>query len=129
MLLTSYEKKKLLNQTDESTDVDYFVEGTESSMESSTQENHPPAGTHLTSYNTRQSKSDLYTGTVNYTGIVSHGVDITERDVQVELSNHIEMKIHIPKELYKEDAIYKVDDCFYDDQGEFLYRVPGLKNA
>lgn len=108
-LLTSFEKKKRLHQSE---DVD------------------PNAGTQLTSYNTRSSQSDLlFTGTVNYTGIVSQGVDITERDVQVELANHIEMKIHIPKELYKEDAIYKVEDCFYDDQGEFLYRVPGLKDA
>uniref|UniRef100_U5ET21 Uncharacterized protein n=1 Tax=Corethrella appendiculata TaxID=1370023 RepID=U5ET21_9DIPT len=34
--------------------------------------------------------------------------------------------IHIPKKLYKRGATYKIDDCFYDDDGEFLYRVPGL---
>lgn len=34
--------------------------------------------------------------------------------------------ITIPRRLFKEGATYKLDDCFYDDDGEFLYRVPGL---
>ena len=34
--------------------------------------------------------------------------------------------IKIPKKLYKEGATYQLDDCFYDDDGEFLYRVPGM---
>uniref|UniRef100_A0A675B374 Uncharacterized protein n=2 Tax=Anopheles darlingi TaxID=43151 RepID=A0A675B374_ANODA len=34
--------------------------------------------------------------------------------------------IKIPKKLYKKGATYQVDDCFYDDDGEFLYRVPGM---
>lgn len=39
----------------------------------------------------------------------------------------IEERISIPKKLWKRDQIYRVSDCFYDDDGEFLYRVPGLK--
>lgn len=35
-------------------------------------------------------------------------------------------EIEIPKKLWKKDQIYKVGDCFYSDDGEFLYRVPGL---
>ncbi|XP_050100445.1 uncharacterized protein LOC126581057 [Anopheles aquasalis] len=35
--------------------------------------------------------------------------------------------IKIPSKLYKKGATYQVDDCFYDDDGEFLYRVPGMK--
>ncbi|GAB0092295.1 uncharacterized protein DMENIID0001_072850 [Sergentomyia squamirostris] len=35
-------------------------------------------------------------------------------------------KIYIPKHLWKRGGTYKMDDCFYDDDGEFLYRVPGL---
>ncbi|XP_052868566.1 uncharacterized protein LOC128274409 [Anopheles cruzii] len=34
--------------------------------------------------------------------------------------------IQIPKKLYKKGATYQLDDCFYDDDGEFLYRVPGM---
>lgn len=35
--------------------------------------------------------------------------------------------IKIPKSVWKEGSVYKLSDCFYDDSGEFLYRVPGLK--
>lgn len=35
-------------------------------------------------------------------------------------------KVFIPKKLHKPGCVYKFDDCFYDDKGEFLYRVPGL---
>lgn len=40
----------------------------------------------------------------------------------LEIKEHIK----IPKKLWKKGKLYKVDDCFYDDDGEFLYRVPGL---
>lgn len=35
-------------------------------------------------------------------------------------------KIKIPKDKYKKGFTYKVNDCYYDDDGEFLYRVPGM---
>lgn len=35
-------------------------------------------------------------------------------------------RIEIPKDMYVKGCLYKVKDCFYDDDGEFLYRVPGL---
>lgn len=41
-------------------------------------------------------------------------------------SLEIQEKIKIPKKLYKKGKIYKVDDCFYADDGDFLYRVPGF---
>lgn len=34
--------------------------------------------------------------------------------------------VQIPKKLYRKGATYQLDDCFYDDDGEFLYRVPGM---
>lgn len=37
-------------------------------------------------------------------------------------------KIKIPKRLQKHGSVYKLYDCFYDDRGEFLYRVPGLRD-
>lgn len=38
----------------------------------------------------------------------------------------IKDRIYIPRKAYKRGALYKVNDCFYDDDGELLYRVPGL---
>lgn len=35
-------------------------------------------------------------------------------------------KITVPKEKYKKGYTYKINDCYYDDDGEFLYRVPGI---
>ncbi|VVD02068.1 uncharacterized protein LOC126975459 [Leptidea sinapis] len=35
-------------------------------------------------------------------------------------------RIRIPKNAYKRDATYKVNDCFYDYDGRFLYRVIGM---
>ncbi|XP_026463863.1 uncharacterized protein LOC113366472 [Ctenocephalides felis] len=36
-------------------------------------------------------------------------------------------KIQIPKKFWQRGQTYKVNDCFYDDDGRFLYRVPGLE--
>lgn len=35
-------------------------------------------------------------------------------------------KIKIPKKHYKKGHTYKLNDCFYDSDGIFLYRVPGM---
>ncbi|XP_018565204.1 uncharacterized protein LOC108906415 [Anoplophora glabripennis] len=35
-------------------------------------------------------------------------------------------KISIPKNLRKKGYTYKLNDCYYDDDGLFLYRVPGM---
>lgn len=35
-------------------------------------------------------------------------------------------KITIPAKLRKKDGLYKLNDCFYDEYGDFLYRVPGM---
>ncbi|CAO1442662.1 unnamed protein product [Diamesa serratosioi] len=48
-------------------------------------------------------------------------------DDQVHRSLEIKENIRIPRKLWKKDKLYKVSDCFYDDDGEFLYRVPGFK--
>jgi hypothetical protein len=36
--------------------------------------------------------------------------------------------INITKQLYKKGKTYRINDCYYDDDGEFLYRVPGIQN-
>lgn len=38
----------------------------------------------------------------------------------------LQTKIVIPPELRKRGSTYKLNDCFYDNRGNFLYRVPGL---
>lgn len=54
-----------------------------------------------------------------------NALSINEKKVFKSLE--IQELIAIPKRLWKKDQIYKVGDCFYADDGEFLYRVPGLK--
>ncbi|XP_075979853.1 uncharacterized protein LOC142979010 [Anticarsia gemmatalis] len=49
--------------------------------------------------------------------------DVTPKDVM----NYPE-RIRIPKKAYKKGATYKVNDCFYDHDGKFLYRVLGMSN-
>ncbi len=36
------------------------------------------------------------------------------------------MRINIPRKMWKKDKIFRVRDCFYNDRGNFLYRVPGF---
>ncbi|CAH1135108.1 unnamed protein product [Ceutorhynchus assimilis] len=35
-------------------------------------------------------------------------------------------QITIPRDIYKKGYTYKLNDCYYDSDGEFLYRVPGM---
>lgn len=37
------------------------------------------------------------------------------------------LKITIPKKAYKKGYTYKFNDCYYNDNGNFLYRVPGME--
>lgn len=54
---------------------------------------------------------------------VNKGINKTKPNV-----NHLiyPERIKIPKKKYKKDHIFKLNDCYYDDDGEFLYRVPGM---
>lgn len=36
------------------------------------------------------------------------------------------LRINIPKKVHKKGCLYKLNDCYYDDYGIFLYRVPGM---
>lgn len=35
-------------------------------------------------------------------------------------------KITIPPDIYKKGCTYKLNDCYYNSDGNFLYRVPGM---
>lgn len=36
------------------------------------------------------------------------------------------LHIKIPQKVHKPGCVYKLNDCYYDDSGQFLYRVPGM---
>lgn len=44
----------------------------------------------------------------------------------IDTMNDYPLAIRIPRRVWKDGYIYRVKDCFYDDKGDFLYRVPGL---
>lgn len=52
--------------------------------------------------------------------------DIQGNNMNLAFNSEIKEHIKIPKRLWREGATYKVRDCFYDDDGTFLYRVPGM---
>ncbi|XP_017079981.2 neugrin [Drosophila eugracilis] len=41
----------------------------------------------------------------------------------------VKTRIVIPRKLHREGATYRVEDAYYDDDGELLYRVPGMTGA
>lgn len=47
----------------------------------------------------------------------------TQRDYSHLMYPH---KIMIPKKIFKQGYTYKLNDCYYDSDGRFLYRVPGM---
>ncbi|KAH8284033.1 hypothetical protein KR054_007935 [Drosophila jambulina] len=38
----------------------------------------------------------------------------------------VKARIVIPRKLHRPEATYRVEDAYYDDDGELLYRVPGM---
>lgn len=64
--------------------------------------------------------------------------DIKEANSIVEYKNKAEdpkevmnypERIRIPKKAYKKGATYKVNDCYYNHDGRFLYRVLGMSQS
>ncbi|OAD54855.1 hypothetical protein WN48_06055, partial [Eufriesea mexicana] len=52
---------------------------------------------------------------------------VKERNSFVDMNFEYVKCIKIPKNVYRKGMTYKIKDCYYDDDGEFLYRIPGLK--
>lgn len=52
---------------------------------------------------------------------------IKERINKIDMICEYAKSIKIPKNMFKAGMTYRIQDCYYDDDGEFLYRVPGLK--
>lgn len=68
--------------------------------------------------------SDGYNNYVEETRVMGQQGGSKKSDLTIP---PIKAFIRIPKEVQKEGATYKYKDCYYDDDGEFLYRVPGIK--
>ena len=69
-----------------------------------------------------QEEMELFHGSQKETGVVEYK---SKSDDPNEIMNYPE-RIRIPKKAYKKGATYKVNDCFYDHDGKFLYRVLGM---
>lgn len=53
---------------------------------------------------------------------------VKERNTKISECETYSQPIQIPKKLYQKGKTYRISDCYYDDDGEFLYRVPGVRN-
>ncbi|XP_005175964.1 uncharacterized protein LOC101898174 [Musca domestica] len=53
-------------------------------------------------------------------------VEICDDDKKKFEMSRVKSRIHIPRKIRRKGATYRVDDTYYDDDGEFLYRVPGM---
>ena len=52
---------------------------------------------------------------------------ISNAEIELENDDNPPEWIRIPKNIWKRGATFKIGDCYYDDDGSFLYRVPGMK--
>lgn len=43
-----------------------------------------------------------------------------------KINDKYPLRIDIPEDKWKPNQLYQVKDCFYNDSGMFLFRVPGL---
>lgn len=53
---------------------------------------------------------------------------IKARNSKISDNETYSLPIKIPENIYQKDKIYRVNDCYYDDNGQFLYRIPGVRN-
>ncbi|XP_012135562.1 uncharacterized protein LOC100878278 [Megachile rotundata] len=61
---------------------------------------------------------------VEYKGLETY---VKERVSLMDTNFDYIKRIKIPKNAFKKGMTYRIKDCYYDDDGEFLYRTPGLK--
>lgn len=72
----------------------------------------------------KKDKDELVVNKADESSFISLKAKTVYNPLEVIIKEHI----RIPKKVWQRGKLYKVNDCFYDDDGEFLYRVPGLKN-
>lgn len=67
------------------------------------------------------------TAKLTRTDLDNKTLTLAVKDYLSQSSESYPLQIVIPKELWKKGALYRIKDRFYTDDGEFLYRVPGLR--
>ena len=93
-------------------------------------ENQEIAQIGLENSDTNQSETEL--NSENFAKIQKYAPksDMPQESKIVKLksnfSEHIMEKIEIPKHKVKKGATYQVGDCFYDENGDFMHRIPGI---
>lgn len=108
--MTLDELKRILEQPDER----------QESEPDNYREPNNPGGTELLSF---QSTEEI----ISMDRFKSEGpARMTDRELQKMYVEPIKEYIRIPRQLWRRGATYKLGDCYYDDDGEFLYRVPGM---
>lgn len=79
-----------------------------------------PSGTGI------KQRSDVTKQSATVSKFETNEVQLNQNDMKQLSMASIRNHIDIPVKLFKEGATYRLDDCYYDDDGEFLYRVPGM---
>lgn len=69
---------------------------------------------------------DLTMAQANTSSQIIQKYPVKQGVLKAETLPSIRHSIDIPPKLRKKGSIYKLYDCFYDDRGKFMYRVPGL---
>ncbi|XP_017793473.1 PREDICTED: uncharacterized protein LOC108575242 [Habropoda laboriosa] len=59
---------------------------------------------------------------------VSLDTFVKDRSSYMDTDVNYIKRLKIPKNSYKKGMTYRVNDCYYDDDGEFLYRIPGMRS-
>lgn len=57
----------------------------------------------------------------------SAGLNPTVTEMSSDIGKDPPGRIQVPAKKWKKGCTFKIDDCYYDDDGTFLYRVPGMK--
>ncbi|XP_063709316.1 uncharacterized protein LOC134837854 [Culicoides brevitarsis] len=115
--MTLDELKMLLGDQDDPVEVDEPIEATE---KKEIQVRQNPAGTGIV-----QKSQKIASKSIDFPKKYEVGV-LSQKNLNSMYIEPIQERIKIPKKLWKKNATYKYKDCFYDDDGELLYRVPGL---
>ncbi|KZC14456.1 Neugrin [Dufourea novaeangliae] len=72
-----------------------------------------------------QSEVTVPINTVNNSNIDTF---IKERKTDIDVKFEYVKPIRIPRNVWRRGMTYRIKDCYYDDDGQFLYRVPGLRS-
>ncbi|XP_011260724.1 uncharacterized protein LOC105254002 [Camponotus floridanus] len=77
-----------------------------------------------------QSVSEISKNTDNNIVIADNLVDTSIKiwSKKIDAECDYAKPIKISENLYKPGMTYRINDCYYDDDGEFLYRIPGVQS-